>query len=144
MFGSKKTTMPVMKAIVVEDAQTGQLLGPRVNDRFDSFGSSSRSDSLPMPVQEKQSPNMKGAKNLDEAIRERSGLGQQPAADMAFEFTCENKKCRAKMQISASVFKQAVQEDLRAKKFKGKPQVGVECDKCGKVHNLVMPPGMLD
>ena len=38
----------------------------------------------------------------------------------------------------------AMLEDLSKKKFKGKPKVGVACDKCGHVHNLVAPPGMLD
>jgi hypothetical protein len=35
-------------------------------------------------------------------------------------------------------------DDMKAKKFKGKPKVGVECAFCGHVHKLVAPPGMME
>ena len=124
-------------------AQAAPVMTPLrlVNDPLSDSQRLEVGGSLAMPGSSVKSPdkNMpKGSKDLD------GTLTHSQAREMNFEFTCENKKCRAQMQISGAAFKAAMLEDLSKKKFKGKPKVGVACDKCGHVHNLVAPPGMLD
>ena len=131
MFSPRNSAAPVMTPLrmvndPLSDSNASRL---EVGGNLAMPGSSVSSPSANIP---------KGSKDLDGA------LTHSQAREMNFEFTCENKKCRAQMQISGAAFKAAMLEDLTKRKFKGKPKVGVACDKCGHIHNLVAPPGMLD
>ena len=84
-------------------------------------------------------------KEVDKTATDLAGLvvtSQSAATNIKsfnFEFNCERKKCGASMQISGEMFRAALQEDLRKKKFKGVPKVQVACAKCGKLHSLQAP-----
>ena len=136
-----------MKALAVVSSPGGEegegggdkLLSNRlVSSNSGGFGGGYGMQQPALPMPPPPSVNARGNKNLEDSI-----AGEQ-IQNVNFEFMCEKKKCRAPMQISGQVFRDAMREDLRKKGFKGKPRVGVECDKCGHIHNLVAPPGFLD
>ena len=95
----------------------------------------------------KEPPKPQWMQNVDvaTAVDGRSGIAGRPVNEVAFEFICENPKCRAPNKIEAAVFKAAIKEDTEKRKGKGTPNVGVECcnPKCKKLHKLEAPPGML-
>ena len=138
---SKSSKSPSFKAGGLLEAQSemsdGTISGPASGSSSSRLGSA-LSSSL-----------SSSKKEVDKTAADLAGLvvtSQAAAANIKqfnFEFQCERKKCGASMQISGDMFRAALQEDLRKKKFKGVPKVQVACAKCNKLHNLQAPPEVM-
>ena len=110
---------------------SGEIDAPSITRKSSSFGAGAL-------VEAGSGVKAPKAQDLEKVL----AVSATPQQDFNLEFTCENKKCKQAMQLSISVFRDALAESKRKSK-RGNGSVAVECAYCKKRHQLKAPPGLL-